>query len=408
MGWDMLHVVTSLELGGAQLATLHEVHHSQFASGRRHLAFGPGGQLESEARALEGVTCHKISSLLRELAPTFDVQAFMELYVLVRRLRRARPSARLLVHTHSSKAGILGRWAAFCAGADLIVHSIHGFGHPHHGRNVARRLFRLAEHLTSFVTDGFTADSAANIRDARRDHLVRRQPAKVVRCGIDLGEMARGQRTKAQLRSELRIAARDSIVLSVACLKPQKDPLTLVRVAAEVIAQRPRTVFLLAGDGELRPAVESLARQLGVAHRVRLLGWRRDVADLMHASDLLLLTSRWEGLPQVLPQAMAAGLPIVATRVDGNPEAVEHGRSGLLYESGDVAGLAEGTLRLLSDRALRRAFVRAGRERVSEFSRDQMVRELDDFYTSLAESVPRRAPLWRLIARLAPQAESLG
>ncbi|MEK7704584.1 MAG: glycosyltransferase family 4 protein [Myxococcota bacterium] len=401
-GWDVLHIVTSLELGGAQLATLYEVEHTRLVRGR-HLAFGPGGLLELEARSLAGVTCHKIPTLLREVAPLFDAQALLGLVRLVRTLRRAGAGRRLLVHTHSSKAGILGRWAAFLGGADLVVHSIHGFGHPHHGPSLTRRVLRLAEQLTAFVTDGFTADSAANIRDGRRDRLVRRQPATVVRCGIDVDELTRRPKAREQLRTTLGIAPREAVVLSVACLKPQKDPLTLVRVAEQVLRVRPTTWFLLAGDGELRAASESLARDLGIAERVRFLGWRRDIAELMQASDVLLLTSRWEGLPQVLPQAMAAGLAVVATSVDGNPEAIEHEHNGLLCQSGDVPALARATLRLLGDRALRQAFVRVGKERVAAFSREQMVRDLDAFYARLVDEGVSRAPVRRLLLRLLPR-----
>jgi glycosyltransferase involved in cell wall biosynthesis len=382
--WDLLHLITKLELGGAQLATLREVAGSCFATGARHLAFGPGGQLDEAARALPGVTVHTLPSLGRAVSPLDDVRAVLEVATLVRRLRR--PGARLLVHTHSSKAGVVGRLAARLGGADLVVHSVHGFGHTHHARGLGRRLLASAEWLAGWACDGLTADSLANVRQGERESLFHGRPARVVRCGVDLDAFATPKRERARVRAELGVGAEAPVVLTLACLKPQKDPLTWAEVGRRVTAARPGTVFLLAGDGELRPAVEAFIASRGLQGSLRLLGWRQDVAELLHASDVFFLPSRWEGLPQAIVQAMAARLPVVATDVDGNPEAVRPDETGVLCRPGDADAMSVALLALLADPARRAALGARGATCAEPFSERQMLADLDAFYAELAAS----------------------
>ncbi|MBI5511317.1 MAG: glycosyltransferase [Deltaproteobacteria bacterium] len=388
--WNLVHIVTKLELGGAQLATLDEVQHSRFCTGGRFLLAGPGGLLDAEARALAEARFVPIAALGRELSPAADSRALWALWRSLTALRRSRPGERFLVHTHSSKAGVLGRLAARLAGADRVVHSIHGFGYHRLQPPLSRALFRTAERLAARLCDGLTADSAANLEQARQDRVAgARLPTRVIHCGIDVEAFRRPRRPPAEIRAALEIPHGHRVVLNVSCLKPQKDPLAFVELAARVLARAPATTFLLAGDGELRGPVEALGRRLDLGGRLRLLGWRRDVADLLHASDLLVSTSLWEGLPQVFAQAMAAARPIVATGVDGAPEAVRHRDSGLLYPVGDVDGMADGVLELLAQPELAARMGARAVELVPQFSRERMLADLDRFYAEVA-AAPRR------------------
>jgi glycosyltransferase involved in cell wall biosynthesis len=380
--WHVVHIITRLELGGAQLATLDEVANSRFSAAGRSLLYGPGGLLDDEARRLPHVDVCEISAMDREISTFGDLRALMQIWRRLREIKRKNGSARLLVHTHCPKAGIVGRWAAFFAGAHLIVHSAHGWGYQ--GSKAAQWLFRWIQRLTGSITDGLTGDSAATIRDWKAEGLAGRAATRVVYCGIDVQEFTRRARNPADLRRELEIPESHRLVVNVSCLKPQKDPLAYVRLAATVVQVFPEVTFLLVGDGYLREPVERLAQDLGLGNRFRLLGWRRDVADIIHASDVLALTSRWEGLPQVIPQAMASGLAVVATAVDGVPEAVEDGITGLLYQPGDVSGMGDGIVALLRDDDRRRVMGERGRSRVTAFSRETMLASLDAFYDELA------------------------
>jgi glycosyltransferase involved in cell wall biosynthesis len=169
----------------------------------------------------------------------------------------------------------------------------------------------------------------------------------------------------------------------IACLKPQKSPRTFVEVAALLARRAPGAVFVLAGDGELRHEVESQIRDLNLAGRVRLLGWRRDVPRIVAALDVLLHTSLWEGLPRVLPEAIAASVPIVATGVDGTRDILRDGETGIVCAPHDAPGLAAGVLRLLEDRRHASALARRARAVLPEFDIDGMVRAQERLYVAL-------------------------
>lgn len=381
--WILAHVVTRLELGGAQLATLHEVEHSTFGARPHYLLYGPGGMLDADLHRLQGVEAIPIQALGRAIEPRDDARAFKQLFDAFRDLKRRHPTKRLLVHTHSSKAGILGRFAAKAARVDKIVHSIHGFGHqPDMPKHIFYALW-ASERAACAVTDGLTADSAANILRGRSEHLWRHVPAQVVHCGIDVNAFAQPKGDLNALRAELGIGPTTAVVLMVANLKPQKDPLTFVAVAERVCTAAPDTVFLLAGDGELRGPMLARIAAANLRDKVKILGWRRDIPDLLHLCNVLLLTSRWEGLPQVFAQAMAAGKPIVATDVDGNREAVQDGVNGFVRAVGDVRGLAAATLALVQEPKFAQRLGQAGIAHVGAFSQEAMIDALDMFYATL-------------------------
>jgi glycosyltransferase involved in cell wall biosynthesis len=293
--------------------------------------------LTEEAQALPGVEVGIVPSLGRPIRPWRDLRALVE---LVRLLRRDRPQ---VVHTHSSKAGILGRWAAWLAGVPVIVHTIHGFGITPDQPAWLRALLIGLERLTGLITTHWVAVADVNVEEGLRWKLFHRERATVIRPGIDprpLREPLPSQE-RVRVRAELGAASGDKLVGMVACLKPQKAPRDFVAVAARVCARLPEARFVLVGDGDLRAAVEEDIRLAGLGDRVRVAGWRRDVPAVMRALDAFLLTSHWEGLARVLLEARAAAVPVVATRVGGAEEAITDGRHGRLCAAGDVAGLAD-------------------------------------------------------------------
>jgi glycosyltransferase involved in cell wall biosynthesis len=381
----VVHVITLLELGGAQqntLATLARLDRARFAP---QLACGAGGLLDGEARAL-GVPVHFLPDLVRPVRPLRDLRARAALVRLLAPLAAAGP---VIVHTHSSKAGLLGRQAAARARAGPVVHSVHGFGHDALPPGL-RAAGLWAERRAARLTDAFLSVSRANIEEGRRLRLFGDRPVHLVRSGIDLRDFERARALRDAARRALGLAPDAPVVGLVACLKPQKAPLDFVAAAAAVARARPDARFFIAGDGELREQVEAAVAAAGLRDRLALLGWRRDVPALLGALDVLVLTSLWEGLPRVCPQAMAAGRPIVATAVDGIPEAVVDGRNGFLVPPGRPARAAEAILRLLGDPGLAARMGAAGRAAVAEFSEDGMVAEQERIYTALLAG--RRGP----------------
>jgi glycosyltransferase involved in cell wall biosynthesis len=376
----VVHVITQLELGGAQQATLETVARLDRTRFAPQLVCGPGGMLDEEARALDDVPLHFVQELARPLRPLRDLAAVRRVQALLAPLAQAGP---VIVHTHSSKAGVVGRRAAELVGAKPVVHSIHGFGHDAIGNPAVRRLALAIERRMARCTDAFVGVSQANIDDGRALGILGEAPAHLIRSGIDLAEYARADGLREETRAALGLPADAPVVGMLACFKPQKAPADFVEIAARVARALPEARFLLAGDGELRSEVEERIARHDLGDRFDLLGWRRDVPALLGALDVLVLTSRWEGLPRVCPQAMAAGRPVVATRVDGIPEAVVDGRNGYLTEPGDVDGAATRVLELLQDPALSARFAAAGQQAVDEFGVGHMLTATERLYTEL-------------------------
>jgi glycosyltransferase involved in cell wall biosynthesis len=382
------HVITRLDLGGAQDNTLHTVRHLR-APFAPFLVAGPGGFLDDET-GRSGLETHFVPSLVRPIRPWRDAVAVA---ALVRLFRRLRPE---IVHTHSSKAGILGRAAAGLAGVPVVVHTIHGFGfHPGQNRALGTALL-IAERAVRPLTTHVVTVSRAHVERGAAMGLLDPERSSVIRSGVHLGEIraAAEARGREAQRARLGLEGTGPIVGMVACLKPQKAPLDFVETAARVAQERPEALFVIAGDGDLRAAVEARARALGIEARLRLLGWRRDIPDLLAALDVLVLTSRWEGLPRVIPEAIAASVPVVATAVDGSAEILRDGENGFLAAPGDVAGLASRITRLLTHPDLGRKVTAAARPLLEEFDIDRMVRRQEALYSRLlAERSARVAPV---------------
>jgi glycosyltransferase involved in cell wall biosynthesis len=337
------HIITKLELGGAQKITLRTLAHLDRSKFRPALIVGgEPGELDADAASILGAELYRIPSLVRAIRPVQDVKA---LFSLTRLLRRIRP---VIVHTHSSKAGILGRWAARMAGVPLIVHSVHGFGFTPSQHPLLKRFLILLERWSSSFTQWVFTDSEANRQQGIELGLFTGDRSTMLPPGIDLQAIRAVRVDREDKRRSLGLDPAKPLIGMVAPFKPQKSPLDFVRVAAHVCRQQSEANFVLVGDGELRQAVEDEIRRLGLAQRITLTGWRRDVPEIMKCLDVFLLTSAWEGLPRVYLEALSCGVPAVGTRVDGAAEVVIDGVNGFLKEPGDVEGLADRVLWLLN------------------------------------------------------------
>jgi glycosyltransferase involved in cell wall biosynthesis len=382
----VVHIITKMELGGAQQNTLYTVSHLNPEKFQAWLITGPGGELHEETLALGNTFVTR--DLIRDVRPLQDARAFFQLCSILKKIQTAAPQdAPIIVHTHSSKAGILGRWAARRSGVPIIIHSIHGFGFHEHQPRPVRAFYIYLEKLTARITTRFIAVSRANKELGCRLRLFTPERAVVIRSGIEIAHFRHGRVPKEKFRAALGIPPAAPVIAMVACLKPQKAPLDFIRVSDLVREAVPEAHYILAGDGELRGAVEQEIENRRLRERVHLLGWRQDISELLHASDMLVLTSLWEGLPRVFPQAMAAGVPVVATRVDGAPEAITDGVNGFLLAPGDVPGLAEKIIFLLRNPAAARVMGEQGAAMVEEFDSNRMMQQQEALYEELlAES----------------------
>ena len=386
------HVITKLELGGAQEVAMRVVSSLDRRRFRPVLLAGPGGLLTEEAHALEGVDVRVIPSLVREVSPLQDLRALWE---LVATFRRLRPK---IVHTHSSKAGILGRLAAWLAGVPCILHTIHGYGVTPAQPLWLQHLVIKLEWLVGRVTTHWIAVSQADRRQGLEWELFSASKVSVVRPGIDPTPFAARieQAERDRLRAALGVGPDHLLVGTVSCLKPQKSPEDFIRVAALVCQRMPAAKCALVGDGALRPQIEAMIQAHGLQDRVMLLGWRRDVASLLKAFDVFVLTSQWEGLPCAILEARASRIPIVATRVGGSAEAIIEGIQGTLCPAGDVKAIAGRVCQILGDERLRADLRNGTQELPEEFTIQETVKQYQSLYTYLLHATRPAEDLMKL------------
>lgn len=381
----VIHPITRMIIGGAQentmltAALLDKVAHElgpwdvDVYCGPQT---GPEGSLIDATREL-GVPLHIEPTMVREVNPVKDLLC---LWRLTRYLRRERAQ---IVHTHSSKAGIIGRWAARLAGVPVIVHTVHGWGHHDRQHPLVRSFYIWLEKRTLPLTDRLIVVSQRDIEKGLRDGIGTAETYAVIRSGIELERFGHPQVPRAEMRARLGIPEDAPVIGTVTRLSAQKAPLDFVRAVGQVAREHPDAYFVMVGDGPLRADVEALAAELGIADRLVLTGLRRDVPELLGSFDIFVLSSLWEGLPRVLPQAMATALPVVATAIDGNAEIVRDRVNGLLTPPGDPPALADALLRLLADPALARQMGEAGRAGVDEFGAVRMVEQIAQLYRHL-------------------------
>jgi len=372
------HVITRFIVGGAQEHAMHTVSHLPKDVYDAWIVTGPetGPEGSLHARAADaGAGLDVLPQLVRDPSPLNDLVALGRLH---RMFRRERPH---IVHTHSSKAGIVARLAARWARVPVIVHTVHGWSFHQRMSWGERFVYKRLERVVARFTDALIVVSDGDRQKGLEARIG--DPARYVKIpyGIDVAAYARkpGART---LRDELRIGEGRPIVGSVIRLAPQKDPMTMLAAFDKVGTD---AHFVIVGDGPMRSAFDAAVARSCIDGRLSVTGVRGDVHDLVGELDVFVLTSLWEGLPLAMIEAMAAGVPIVASRVDGVSEAVTDGVEGFLVAPKDAETFADRIRTLLGDGELRRRMGRAGLERSAAFDIPTMIRRQDALYRRLLE-----------------------
>jgi glycosyltransferase involved in cell wall biosynthesis len=377
----VLHIITRLIVGGAQENTIFTA--SLLDRSRWAVDILSGPQTGSEGSLIEevrgrGIPLYLEPTLVRQVNPLRDLPA------LVRLARFIRHGRYQIVHTHSSKAGILGRWAARLAGAPIVVHTVHGWGFHDHMSPLARQALIALERWTAPLTDALIVVAESDIEKGLQAGIGRPGQYHLIRSGIPVEAFTPARVDREAVRAGLGLPRQAPVLGTVGRLSAQKNPLDWVRVASLVAQELPDCRFLLVGDGPLRAQMERSLAQQGLSQRTVRTGLRRDVPEMLAAMDVFLMTSLWEGLPRAIPQAMAMHIPVVATNVDGVVEVVRHGQTGYLCAPGDLEGLAAWCLALLRDPALCQAMGgQGGGEGVLEFDLPLMMGHLSDLYENL-------------------------
>jgi len=377
------HIITRLVIGGAQENTLYTIRGLRqkpdldvtLISGP---TIGPEGSLENEARNAVPVTI--VSELVRPVHPVKDLVALRKLENV---LREQKPD---IVHTHSGKAGILGRIAARKAGVPIIIHHIHGPSFGNFQGAAANWIFTAAEKYAARVTDHFFCSADAMTRLYLAAGVGKPQMYTRIFSGFDLGPFLNAT-NDAALRQKLGLSPDHFVIGKIGRLFRLKGHADLITAFAKVLPEVPNARLLLVGDGILRGELESLARSLGLADKVIFAGLvpPADVSRYVGIMDCLAHLSYREALSRALPQALAAAKPVVAYDFDGADEVCLENKTGFVVKTGDTDTAAKRLLQLAADATLRERFGLAGQAFVREnFSIDKMVNDQYNIYLKLA------------------------
>ncbi len=314
-------------------------------------------------------------SLVRSIRPGKDLTAFWRLYRL---FRRVKPD---IVHARTAKARLLTPLAARLAGVKTIVQTMHGWSFNNEIDN-KRWLYILVERITTPLYHWTVMVSEVDLAEGRALGILK-ENVSVIRSGVNVARMRNVDPSAvARLRSELAPRG-ETIIVLVGRLTPPKTPEVFIEAVAETVQRHPETRFVLVGDGALRERVEARVAERGLGRHVLMLGLRRDAAEIVAASDIVVHSSTHEGLPKTVLEGMAAGKPVVATRVGGVPVVIEHDVNGLLVEKNDPHALAAAIGRLLDDPALGVRLAANASLRVDEFSLAKTFQDTEELYERL-------------------------
>jgi glycosyltransferase involved in cell wall biosynthesis len=376
------HVVTRLSLGGADENTLFTVNGLDPARFRASLIVGRDSDPSMLARVAPHVRVVEIAELVHPISPLNDFRAFVRLW------RHLRDERYHIVHTHMAKAGILGRFAGRAAGVPLVVHTAHGFVLQDYLSPPQYALYWALEKAATQATDWWISVG----EDIRKTHVDFKfgtaETITIIHSGMNLRQFEAAAdyppARRRAIRESLGVPPEAPLVGKVARLEPVKGHRYFLDVAERLARRHPKAHFAGIGAGALLGELQDDASRRGLADRIHFCGYRHDIADVLSALDVVILTSLMEGLPRVLVQASAAGVPSVTFEVAGAHEIVQDGVSGYVVPSKDVERMAERVGSLLDDPARARAMGAAARTRVHEgWTVEKMVADIEAVYLDL-------------------------
>lgn len=375
---NLLYVITKLELGGAQKQLLSLIKTLDKEIYNIFLFTAKDGLLIKEALAIDRLTLKKSRFLERIINPLKDILALVEIYGFIKKNRIQ------IVHTHSSKAGILGRLAAKIARIPVIIHTVHGWSFHDYQPRIVFYFYLFWEKICATFTSKIIVVSKHDQDKGFNNSVGRESQYVLIRYGINRKEFASSTKRFIARRS-LGLGDVDLVVGMVACFKPQKSPLDFIKLAAAIKRNFPDAKFILVGDGLLRQKICTLINKFNLKGQVILTGWHNDVPLILSCLDIFVLTSLWEGLPIAVLEAMAAGVPVVATDTGGIGEVVVNGKTGCLVNKGDIQSMQNRVEGLLNNAAQRDEFSSLARKRIDteEFVLSNMVKHTEGIYFNL-------------------------
>jgi len=315
-----------------------------------------------------------IDSLVRNVHLLHDMRTFL---TLMHVFRTEQPH---IVHTHTSKAGILGRWAAWLSSVPVIIHTPHGHVFRGYFNRWISLFYVQLERWTARITDKIIALTEQEKIDHLSFHIAPDNKFEVIHSGVDLNKFRHVRNDPIHIKNELEIQGRAFVIGTVGRLAPVKGHRYLIEAAKDIVEEYPETCFLFLGDGELSHELRSLAIKLGIKENIRFLGWRPEVAEILSTFDIFVFPSLNEGMGKAVVEAMCLGKPIIASRVGGILDLIVDGVNGLLVPQADSQILAANIKTLLSDPAKREKMGNEGKKMCLQYASNKMIQKIDALY----------------------------
>ncbi len=365
----ILYIITKLELGGAQKTCLSLFNNCSDSFSSTWLISGEEGILTESIKNNPNVFL--LSSLKREYSWS-DIKAFFDIFSTIKKLKSSYPN--LIVHTHSTKAGYLGRWAAWLCNIKNIIHTVHGFGFHEHQSKFEYTIAYLLEKITSLITTKYicvsSADQAIGIQSIRnfKDKQI------LIRAAVEDSLLIPAKKDYSFDGS--------CIFGTIACFKPQKNLFDLLEAFKQVHFYNQQMKLEIIGDGYLKPEIEKWINQNNLSRSIILHGWQNNPNNIMQNWDCFVLSSLWEGLPCALVEARFLELPIIAYDVGGISDIIKHGKNGYLCQPKNKVMLAH-YMNLLGQNNYLRKKMSEHKEDLHTFNKNFMIKAHKKMYSFL-------------------------
>ncbi len=379
----VMYIITKLGIGGSSYYTL--ALSSKINPDRYETVLVKGFEKEDEGDMMRFFNSSQVRLILvpvlcREIHPVKDLLAFVQLWRII---KAYRPD---IIHTNSTKAGVLGRLAGRMIGVPVIIHTIHGHVFHSYFNPVISYLFRLIERFSALCSHKVITVGELQRRDILQYKVGNSRKVISIPIGLELEPLLTCERYRGQLKRELGLDENILVVGIVARLFPVKGHDLFLEAAAKVQKEFSPVKFIIVGGGELEEPLKHKVKKLQMERDVFFLGYRGDLPEIYADLDVVVLSSYNEGLPVSIIEAMAAAKPVVATEVGGVRELVQHEETGYVVPPGNANALAEAILKLIKDPSKRHVMGTQGRQHVnSQFTLERMLQAMDCLYLQMLE-----------------------
>lgn len=333
----ILFIITHLELGGAQKQLFSLIKNLDSDKYSLYLCAGDKGRLKKEFTNLSLLRVNLIPELVRRISPFDDLVAFAKLYFFIRENKFD------IVHTHSPKASILGRWAARLAGVRNIVYTVHGWPFHDFLNPLSYYLYLFLEKISAPITKKIIVVSSSDSREGIKKKVFSADKFVIIHYGLDIEWVNRIFLKRKSCPSF------EDLIINISCLKPQKGLACFLDTAEIVRSRRTDTRFSVIGNGPLYESVNREIEKRGLTGCLSLEGWMDDVSGFLSRASVLVITSLWEGLPLAVIEAAASGVPIVATDTGGVLDILEDGDNGIIVKRKNAKDIAAAILAIMNN-----------------------------------------------------------